>query len=225
MNNIIEVRNLSKVIENEDIKIEILNNISFNIKENEYVAIMGRSGSGKSTLLSILSGLDDPTSGEVFIDGTCINNLNDNELTEFRNKEIGIVFQSFNLIKSLNALENIQVPLFFSKQKIDFREKSLEMIKLIGLYDKSNTFPKQLSGGEQQRIAIARALSTCPKILFADEPTGALDSKTSHDIMKILKDFRERYKMTIILVTHDKNIAMEADRILYIEDGELNEKK
>ena len=224
MNNIIEVKNLSKVIENEEVKIKILNSISFNVKENEYVAIMGRSGSGKSTLLSILSGLDDPTSGKVLIDGTCINKLNDNELTEFRNKKIGIIFQSFNLIQSLNAIENIQVPLFFSKQKNDFREKSLEMIKLMGLHDKANTFPKQLSGGEQQRIAIARALSTCPKVLFADEPTGALDSKTGQEIMEILKTFKEKYKMAIILVTHDKNIARQADRILYIEDGELNEK-
>lgn len=224
MNNIIEVKNLSKIIENEEVKIKILNNISFNVKENEYIAIMGRSGSGKSTLLSILSGLDDPTSGEVLVDGTCISNLNDNELTEFRNKNIGIIFQAFNLIQSLSALENIQVPLFFSKEKTDFRKKSLEMIKLMGLDHKANILPKQLSGGEQQRIAIARALSTCPKILLADEPTGALDSKTGKDIIEILKTFKEKHKMTIILVTHDKNIAMQADRIIYIKDGELNEK-
>lgn len=220
----IEVKELSKVIEEGNTQKHILKNINLQIKQGEYVSIMGKSGSGKSTFLSLLAGLDTPTTGEIIINNIPINKLLDNDISRFRNENIGIIFQSFNLIQSMNALENIQVPLFFSRKNIDIRKKSLEMIKLVGLEDKKKLFPKQLSGGEQQRIAIARAISTCPKVLFADEPTGALDSKTGQEIMNILKNFKEKFKMTIVMVTHDKNIAMQADRIFFIEDGELNER-
>jgi putative ABC transport system ATP-binding protein len=220
---LLAVKDLKKDIENGDVKLEILKNINLTISEKEYVAIMGRSGSGKSTLLGILAGLDTLTSGNVTIAGTDISKLSDNKLTDFRNENIGIIFQSFNLIPTLTAIENIEVPIFFSKKKIDIKKRALELLDLVGLKDKANTLPRQLSGGEQQRVAIARALATEPKILFADEPTGALDSKNGELILSILKDFRNKYNMSIIMVTHDKNIANEADRILYLKDGILGE--
>lgn len=220
---LVVVKNVKKNITNGITDLQILKNINFIIHEKEYVAIMGKSGSGKSTLLGILSGLDSLTDGDVMINGINISTLNENKLADLRNEHIGIVFQSFNLIPILTAIENIEVPLLFSKRKFNVKKKALELLELVGLKDKENTFPRQLSGGEQQRVAIARALATEPKIIFADEPTGSLDSKNGEMILKILKDFRDKYNTAIVVVTHDKNIANEADRILYLKDGTLEE--
>lgn len=221
--NVISVKNLRKDIVNGDNKIEVLNNINLTIKEKEYIAIMGRSGSGKSTLLGILAGLDDITEGEVLIVGTDITKLTENDMSIFRNENIGIVFQTFNLIPILTALENIEMPLYFSKKNINMRKRAKELLKMVGLEEKANIFPKQLSGGEQQRIAIARALITEPKILFADEPTGALDSKNGENVLNIIKKFREEYGTTIVMITHDQKVASEADKILLLSDGNLKQ--
>lgn len=218
---IVEAKNVCKSVGDVNKKFEILKNINLYVKNGEYVAIMGPSGSGKSTFLSILSCIDKPTSGIVNINYVDVAKLSKNKLTEFRNENIGIVFQSFNLIPTLNAEENIEVPLFFSKKKINMINKVDELINIVGLKDKKKTFPKQLSGGEQQRIAIARALAGEPKILLADEPTGALDSKNTKAILDIFDEFRKKYNMTIIMITHDRKVAERADRILYMKDGVL----
>lgn len=221
---ILEAKDICKSVYLEKDKLKILKKVNLQVKEGEYIAIMGPSGSGKSTLLSILSCIDTQTSGEVRIDGVYVSDLNKDELTEFRNENIGIIFQSFNLIPVLNAEENVEVPLFFSKKEIDRASKVDELINIVGLSDKKKSFPKQLSGGEQQRVAIARALTGEPKILFADEPTGALDSENSKVVLDIFDEFRKKYNMTIIIITHDMKVAERADRIVYIKDGELYER-
>ncbi|WP_160680210.1 ABC transporter ATP-binding protein [Clostridium sp. C8-1-8] len=220
---VLEAENICKSIGSGEERIDILKNINLYIKENEYVAIMGPSGSGKSTLLSIISCIDKQSSGKVRIDGVNIRTLRRNELTEFRNENIGIVFQAFNLIPVLNAEENIETPLFFSKKKIDIKAKVDELIDAIGLAHRRKSFPKQLSGGEQQRIAIARALAGEPKILLADEPTGALDSKSSGVVLDIFDEFRKKYNMAIVVITHDIKVARRADRIVHIMDGQIYE--
>jgi len=205
-------------------KLQILKDISLYVKKGEYVAIMGPSGSGKSTLLGIMSCIDRQTSGQLIINGVNIGKLNKDKLTEFRNENIGIVFQSFNLIPVLNAEENVEMPLFFSKKDIDRESKVEELINIVGLTDKRKSLPGQLSGGEQQRIAIARALSGEPGILFADEPTGALDSKNTEMVLNIFDEFRKKYNMTIVIITHDIRVAERADRIVHIEDGGIFER-
>jgi putative ABC transport system ATP-binding protein len=221
---VLTAENICKSVDLDKDKLDILKNVNFFVKEGEYVAIMGPSGSGKSTLLGILSCIDKQTAGKVMINNVDVANLSKDELTEFRNKNIGIVFQSFNLISVLNAGENIEVPLFFSKKQIDWESKVDELIKIVGLGDKKKSFPRQLSGGEQQRIAIARAFAGEPKILFADEPTGALDSKNTEMVLQIFDKFKKKYNMTIIIITHDMKVAERADRIVYIKDGELYER-
>ncbi|QAA35109.1 ABC transporter ATP-binding protein [Clostridium manihotivorum] len=223
MEYVLEAENICKSIGSGEERIDILKNINLYIKENEYVAIMGPSGSGKSTLLSIISCIDKQSSGKVRINGVNIRTLSRNELTEFRNENIGIVFQAFNLIPVLNAEENIETPLFFSKKKIDVKAKVDELIAVVGLEHRRKSFPKQLSGGEQQRIAIARALAGEPKILFADEPTGALDSKSSGLVLDIFDEFRKKYNMAIVVITHDIKVAKRADRIVHIIDGQIYE--
>ena len=224
MGYILEAENICKVVGVDKGKIHILKHVNLFVKEKEYVAIMGPSGSGKSTLLGILSCIDKQTTGELMVDGIHVTKLNKNKLTEIRNDKIGIVFQSFNLIPVLNAEENIETPLFFSKKKIDAKTKVKELLSLVGLENKNKTFPRQLSGGEQQRVAIARALAGEPKILFADEPTGALDSENSKMVLDIFDEFRKKYNMAIVMITHDRKVAERADRIVYIKDGELSEK-
>lgn len=220
---ILEAENICKSVDIEKEKFQILKNVSLYVKEGEYVAIMGPSGSGKSTLLGILSCIDKQSSGKVTINYINVGELNKDNLTEFRNENIGIVFQSFNLIPVLNAEENIEVPLFFSQKQINREKKVDELINIVGLNNKKKAFPRQLSGGEQQRIAIARALAGEPKILLADEPTGALDSKNSKIVLDIFDKFRQKYNMTIIMITHDRKVAERADRILYMEDGAFKE--
>lgn len=220
---ILEAEEICKSVGVKNKKFQILKNVNLCVKKGEYIAIMGPSGSGKSTLLGILSCIDKPTSGKITMNYVDIQKLSENKLTEFRNENVGIVFQSFNLIPTLNAEENVQTPLFFSKKKIDMASKVDELINIVGLKDKKKSLPKQLSGGEQQRIAIARALAGEPQILLADEPTGALDRKNGKAILDIFDKFREKYNMTIIMITHDRSVADRADRILYMEDGALKE--
>ncbi|HEY9060859.1 MAG TPA: ABC transporter ATP-binding protein [Pseudobacteroides sp.] len=217
----IEVSNVTKEINNDGSKFTVLNDISFQVQKGEYISIMGRSGSGKSTLLGILGGLDNVTKGIVKLNGKDISKMDENNLTDFRNENIGIIFQSFNLIPTMNALENVEVPLFFSKKRYNIKKRAAELLEMVGLGDKFKVFPRQLSGGEQQRVAIARALSAEPQILLADEPTGALDSKNGDMVLDILKSFRDKYGMTVVMVTHDQNVAKRTDRILYMEDGKL----
>jgi putative ABC transport system ATP-binding protein len=217
----IEVSDLIKEINNDGSRFTVLNDISFQVQKGEYISIMGRSGSGKSTLLGILGGLDNVTKGIVKLNGKDICKMDENNLTDFRNENIGIIFQSFNLIPTMNALENVEVPLFFSKKRYNIKKRAAELLDMVGLGDKFKVFPRQLSGGEQQRVAIARALSAEPQILLADEPTGALDSKNGDMVLDILKSFRDKYGMTVVMVTHDQNVAKCTDRILYMEDGKL----
>jgi putative ABC transport system ATP-binding protein len=221
---ILKAENICKSVGLEDDKLDILKDINLLVKHGEYVAIMGASGSGKSTLLGILACIDKQTSGELILEYENVGKLNKDRLTEFRNENIGIVFQSFNLISTLNAEENIEVPLFFSQKQIDRKCKVDELINIVGLKHKKKSFPRQLSGGEQQRIAIARALAGEPKILFADEPTGALDSQNTQMVLNIFDEFKKIYNMTIIVITHDLKVAERADRIVYIKDGKLVER-
>jgi len=223
-NYIIRVEHIKKHIQVADEKVEILKDVTFSLRAKEYLSIMGRSGSGKSTLLSLLAALEAPTEGKILINGDCISNYRGDALTDFRNRNIGLIFQAFNLIPTLTALENIEIPLYFSKKKLNIRKRAIELLSLVGLENKSNLFPNQLSGGEQQRVAIARALSTDPKLLLADEPTGALDTENAELVMNIFKNFITSYDMAIVIVTHDHKVANVADKILYLENGTLTEK-
>jgi putative ABC transport system ATP-binding protein len=223
MNTIVSVNSLTKEVKNGEQMLNILKNINLNVIEGEFISIMGASGSGKSTLLGILSGLDNECNGEVKVCGENILGMKDKELTQFRNENIGIVFQSFNLLQDLSILENIKVPLYFSKNKSGMNKKAMNILSAVGLKDKAKNYSKQLSGGEQQRVAIARALINNPKLLFADEPTGALDKANGDMILKLLKKFNKEYNMTIVMVTHDNLLAKEADRIIQLEDGQIKQ--
>lgn len=216
----IDIKNISKDIHIEKNSTHILNNISLSVKDGEILAIVGKSGCGKSTLLSIMSGLDVPTSGKVFIKNKDIYQLNEREREIFRNENIGVIFQNYHLIPELTCEENIRMPLVFSKKKIEDNRVQM-LLKVFGLSSKIRLFPKQLSGGEQQRTAIARALVNQPHILFADEPTGALDKKTGDAIVKYLIDCSHKLKMTVVLVTHDMEIANQCDRVIHMEDGKI----
>lgn len=218
---IIKVENMSKYIGDSC----ILKNANFSIYKGEMVAIIGKSGSGKSTLISILSGLDKPTEGSIFIEGEDLYKKNDTEISILRNNKFGIVFQNYNLLNELTCEENIEVPILFSKNnKLCINNKE-EIIKSLGLYDRRKLYPKQLSGGEQQRTAIARAIINNPKVIFADEPTGALDSKNGDMIISILQQLVFETKTTVIIVTHDLDIANKCNRKIIIKDGEIYEDK
>ncbi|KPI48827.1 bacitracin ABC transporter ATP-binding protein [Clostridioides difficile] len=216
---IIEVSNLSKVVDLLNTELTILKNIDLYIEEGEFVSIMGASGSGKSSLISILSGLDKNYTGDVNVCGENLSKLTDDELAEYRNRKIGIVFQSFNLITSMSVEENIKLPLIFSDNK-EYKIVD-KMIQKVGLTSKIKNNIKQLSGGEKQRVAIARALVCTPNILFADEPTGSLDSTNSHAIMQLFKNINNEYGTTIVMVTHDLQMAEYSDRIISIKDGTI----
>lgn len=203
-------------------QVRALKNVSLNIKTGEFVAIAGPSGSGKSTLMHIIGCLDKPTSGSIFLDGKDLSHLNEEALAKIRNKEIGFVFQQFNLLERTTALENVKLPLFYNPKLSPLKreQKARKMLKIVGLENRIYHFPNQLSGGQQQRVAIARALVNNPKIILADEPTGNLDSKTGKEIMKILTSLNKKGK-TIIVVTHDWEIAKFAQQIIQIKDGRL----
>ncbi len=217
---ILETIDLKKTYGKGDTAVNALNGINLKIENGEFTAIVGSSGSGKSTLLHMLGGLDRPTSGKVFVDGKDIFSLGDEELTVFRRRKTGFVFQSYNLVPVLSVYENIVLPIQLDGGRID-RKYMDKVIDTLGLGSKLNSFPNQLSGGQQQRVAIARALGAKPAIILADEPTGNLDSRTSQDVLGLLKISGERFSQTIVMITHNEEIAQTADRIIRIEDGRV----
>ncbi len=218
-NYLIEIRNIVKLYIMGTEELYALKGISVNIKKNEYVAIMGPSGSGKSTLMNIVGCLDTPSSGEYFLNGKNVSEMDDDELAEIRNKEIGFVFQTFNLLARSNALHNVELPLIYGGlSKADRIEKAEEALYNVGLEDRMNHKPNELSGGQRQRVAIARALVNNPSIILADEPTGNLDSKTGEEIMALLEELNQKGN-TIIIVTHEEEVAHHAHRIIKIRDG------
>ena len=219
---ILRVENLSKVYGKGENKVVALDNVSFSVEKGEFVAIVGASGSGKSTLLHLVGGVDRPTNGKVFIDGKNIYAMNDDKLAIFRRRQVGLIYQFYNLIPILNVEENITLPLELDNREVD--KKTLkELLELLGLEHRSKHLPNELSGGQQQRVSIGRALITNPAIILADEPTGNLDSKSSDEIVALLKKSNKEYNQTIIMITHNMEIAKEADRIIKIEDGRIVE--
>ena len=217
---ILKVENLSKVYGKNQTKVLALDNISFKVNKGEFVAIVGASGSGKSTLLHLIGGVDRPTSGKVFIEGKNIYNLNDDELAIFRRRQIGLIYQFYNLIPILNVEENITLPLDLDNRDVN-KTKLDELIETLGLTKRRKHLPNELSGGQQQRTSLGRAMITNPAIILADEPTGNLDSKSSDEIVELLKRSNRDYKQTIIMITHNMEIAKVADRIIKIEDGKI----
>lgn len=220
----IKLENICKTYELSGEKIYALDNINLEIKEGEFVSIIGKSGSGKSTMLNVLGMLDDWDSGEYILDGVKTSDLKGNEVAKIRNQKMGFVYQNFNLLPKLTAVENVALPLMYSKKSNkDNIKLAKEYLELVGLSDKIHNKPTQLSGGQQQRVAIARALVNKPKILFADEPTGALDSKTSKDIMRLIQRIWKEQGITVIMVTHDDSLANQANRIIRVSDGKILE--
>lgn len=218
----IKLENICKTYELSGEKISALDNINLEIKEGEFVSIIGKSGSGKSTMLNVLGMLDDWDSGEYILDGVKTSDLKGNEVAKIRNQKMGFVYQNFNLLPKLTAVENVALPLMYSKKSNkDNIKLAKEYLELVGLSDKIHNKPTQLSGGQQQRVAIARALVNKPKILFADEPTGALDSKTSKDIMRLIQRVWKEQGITVIMVTHDDSLANQANRIIRVSDGKI----
>ena len=219
---ILKVKNLCKQYGKGENKVTALDNVSFTVNKGEFVAIVGASGSGKSTLLHLIGGVDRPTSGKVFIDGKDIYKFNDDELAIFRRRQVGLIYQFYNLIPILNVEENITLPLKLDNRNID-KQRLDELIKVLGLEERRTHLPNELSGGQQQRTSIVRAMITNPAIILADEPTGNLDSKASDEIVTLLKKSNKDYKQTIIMITHNLEIAKVADRIIKIEDGKIVE--
>ena len=217
---ILETKDLRKIYGSGDTEVRALDGVNLSVENGEFVAIVGTSGSGKSTLLHMLGGLDRPTGGSVTVDGKDIFQLKDEALTIFRRRKIGFVFQSYNLVPVLNMYENIVLPIQLDGRKVD--EKFIgQIVKTLGLDGRLDALPSQLSGGQQQRVAIARALAAAPAILLADEPTGNLDSKTSQDVLGLLKVTSQKVTQTIVMITHNEEIAQMADRIIRIEDGRI----
>ena len=217
---ILETKDLHKIYGSGDTEVRALDGVNLSVDSGEFVAIVGTSGSGKSTLLHMLGGLDRPTSGSVIVDGKDIFSLKDEALTIFRRRKIGFVFQSYNLVPVLNARENIVLPIQLDGRQVDedFLDK---IVNTLGLEKKLGSLPSQLSGGQQQRVAIARALAAAPAIILADEPTGNLDSRTSQDVLSLLKVTSQKFAQTIVMITHNEEIAQTADRIIRIEDGRI----
>lgn len=217
---ILKVENLTKIYGKNENKVVALDQVSFSVEKGEFVAIVGASGSGKSTLLHLIGGVDRPTSGKVYIDGKDIFNFDDDKLAIFRRRQVGLIYQFYNLIPILNVEENITLPLALDNREVD-TQKVKDMLRRLGLENRRNHLPNELSGGQQQRCSIGRALITNPTIILADEPTGNLDSKSSDEIVELLRKSNKDLKQTIIMITHNMEIAKEADRIIKIEDGRI----
>ncbi len=220
--NLLEVSNVSKTYGSGEAAVKALKKVSFSVPKGEYVAIVGESGSGKSTLLNMIGALDTPTSGKVVISGKEIFSMNDRKLTIFRRRNIGFIFQAFNLIPELTVEQNIVFPVLLDYQKPD-RKYLEELLSVLNLKERRNHLPSQLSGGQQQRVAIGRALFTRPALILADEPTGNLDSQNTSEVIALLKEASKKYEQTIIMITHSRSIAQTADRILQVSDGELTD--
>ena len=220
--NLLEVNNICKTYGSGETAVHALKKVSFSVPKGEYVAIVGESGSGKSTLLNMIGALDTPTSGKVVIGGKEIFSMNDNRLTVFRRRNIGFIFQAFNLIPELTVEQNIIFPVLLDYQKPD-RKYLEELLTVLNLKERRNHLPSQLSGGQQQRVAIGRALITRPSLILADEPTGNLDTQNSSEVIALLKEASRKYKQTIIMITHNRSIAQSADRILQVSDGVLTD--
>lgn len=217
---VLKAEHLTKVYGSGENEVRALDDVSFYIQRGEFVAIIGPSGSGKSTLLHILGGVDRPTSGRVYLDGTDVYSQNEEQLAIFRRREVGLIYQFYNLIPVLNVVENMTLPVQMDGRKVG-EERLSELLKLLSLEDRKNHLPNQLSGGQQQRVSIGRALMNAPAIVLADEPTGNLDSKNSQEIMELLKLSNKKYGQTLVMITHDENLALQADRIIAIEDGRI----
>ena len=217
---ILKVENLSKIYGKGENQVKAVDNVSFSVKKGEFVAIVGASGSGKSTLLHLLGGVDRPTSGKVFIDGQDIYTLNDDNLAIFRRRQVGLIYQFYNLIPILNVEENITLPCNLDGKEVD-KNKLDELLKTLKLENRKKHLPNELSGGEQQRVSIGRAIINSPAIMLADEPTGNLDSKSSEEIISLLRLSNKKYNQTVIIITHDEKIALEADRVITIDDGKI----
>ncbi len=217
---ILRVENLCKTYGKGENEVKALDNVSFSVNKGEFIAIIGPSGSGKSTLLHILGGVDKPTSGKVYMDGSDVYAQNDEQLAIFRRRQVGLIYQFYNLIPVLNVTENITLPVLMDGQKVN-QDRLQELITILKLQGRENHLPNQLSGGQQQRVSIGRALMNAPAVVLADEPTGNLDSKNSQEIVDLLKTSNQKYNQTLIIITHDENIALQANRILAIEDGKI----
>lgn len=217
---ILRCENISKVYGEGNTQVKALDNVSFSVEKGEFVSIIGPSGSGKSTLLHILGGVDKPTSGKVFVDGTDLHGLKESQLAIFRRRQIGLVYQFYNLMPVLNVDENIVLPHLLDGRDMD-EDRLDSIVDYLGLSERRKNLPSQLSGGQQQRVSIGRALYTHPAIVLADEPTGNLDRKNGEEIIRLLKESNRAHKQTLILITHDESIALQADRVIYIEDGKI----
>ena len=217
---LLRVEHLSKVYGNGEGLVKALDDVSFSVEKGEFVAIIGPSGSGKSTLLHILGGVDRPTAGKVFVDNEDVYAKTDDQLAIFRRRQVGLIYQFYNLIPVLNVTENITLPLLLDSQKVN-EGRLEELLQILGLEGRKNHLPNQLSGGQQQRVSIGRALINAPALVLADEPTGNLDSRNSQEIVELLKYSNQKYRQTLLIITHDERIAMQADRIIAIEDGRI----
>ena len=217
---ILRIENLNKIYGKGDNQVKAVDNVSFSVEKGEFVAIIGASGSGKSTLLHLIGGVDRPTSGKVFIEGKDIYTLNDDNLAIFRRRQIGLIYQFYNLIPVLNVAENITLPTKLDGRDVDERRLN-DLLKTLGLEKRKYNLPNQLSGGQQQRVSIGRAMMNEPALMLADEPTGNLDSKASEEIISLLRLSNKKYNQTVIVITHDEKIALEADRVITIDDGKI----
>lgn len=216
----LKIENLCKVYGKGENQVKALDNVSLTIEKGEFTAIVGSSGSGKSTLLHIIAGVDVPTSGKVYLNGQDVYAQSNEKLAIFRRRQVGLIYQFHNLIPTLNVIENITLPILMDKRKVN-KKRLNDLLELLGLEERKTHLPNQLSGGQQQRVSIGRALMNAPAVMLADEPTGSLDSRNGHEIIKLLKLSHKIYKQTLIIVTHDENIALQADRIICISDGKV----
>jgi putative ABC transport system ATP-binding protein len=218
---LLRIENLCKTYGKDENQVRALDSVSLTVKKGEFTAIIGASGSGKSTLLHIIGGVDVPTSGKVYLDGQDVYAQNSEKLAVFRRRQVGLIYQFYNLIPTLNVVENITLPILMDKRNVN-KERLNELLELLGLSDRRDHLPNQLSGGQQQRVSVGRALMNAPAVMLADEPTGNLDSQSGHEIIRLLKLSNKKYCQTLIVVTHDENIALQADRIIGLSDGRIS---